>query len=119
MAANHTRDWHPLEYAHVFLWLIKDMCWAMDWVILGCIMVIPTILAAFIITWLQRKRTSTLVHNLAISIWISANSCWMLAEFFGWEAKLKPGILLGFSSGLALLVGYYGWLLLAGRQRKT
>lgn len=112
MESRNSRDWHPLEYAHVFLWLIKDMCWAMDWVFVGCLMVFPTILAAFVITWIQRHQTSTLVHNLAISIWISANSCWMIAEFFGLEKLLKPGLLLGFGSGLTLLVAYYFWLLL-------
>lgn len=113
MESKKSRDWHPLEYAHVFLWLIKDMCWAMDWVLVGCFMVVPTILAAFIITWIQRSQTSTLVHNLAISIWISANSCWMIAEFFGWEEQLKPVILFGFGSGLTLLVAHYFRLLLS------
>lgn len=110
MADNQSRDWHPLEYLHVFLWLIKDLCWAMHWVILGCIMVVPTVLSALIITIIQRKRGPVFIHNLSICFWISANSCWMVAEFFDWEEKLKPWSLVGFISGLAILVGFYGWL---------
>jgi len=101
------RDWHPFEYAHVFLWLIKDMCWAQGWIKMGTVMVIPTVLVAFIVTWLQRKVQTTLVHNLAISIWISANSLWMLAEFYHLEPILKPWSSVGFASGLLLLVLYY------------
>jgi len=101
------RNWRPLEYAHIFLWLIKDMCWANGWVSVGTWMVVPTILVAFIITWVQRKKTSTLVHNLAISIWISANSLWMVAEFYHLEPILKPWSSVGFASGILLLVSFY------------
>jgi hypothetical protein len=101
------RDWHPLEYAHVFLWLVKDMCWVQDWTILGSAMVVPTVSVAYIITWHQRHKTSNLVHNLAISLWITSNSLWMLAEFFGLEELLKPWASVGFGLGLSLLAGFY------------
>ncbi|HRH33544.1 MAG TPA: hypothetical protein PKY12_00725 [Catalimonadaceae bacterium] len=107
MESRSGREWHPLEYAHVFLWLIKDMCWAMDWVTFGCMMVVPTVLSAFIITWIQRRQTAVLIHNLAISLWISANSCWMIAEMFDLEDLLKPISVLGFSVGIFLLAGFY------------
>jgi len=111
MEDSSLRKWHPLEYAHVFLWLIKDMCWAMQWKVMGSIMVIPTVLAAFYITWIQKRQTVTLVHNLAISIWITANSNWMLAEFFGKDETLKPWSMVGFAAGLGLLLCYYGYML--------
>jgi hypothetical protein len=101
------RNWHPLEYAHVFLWLVKDMCWALHWTTFGCIMVIPTVLTAYVITWIQRKQAVVLIHNLAISFWISANSLWMLAEFYELESVLKPFAVVGFGSGLAILIGWY------------
>lgn len=101
------RNWHPLEYTHVLLWLVKDMCWAMHWTLFGSIMVVPTVLAAYIITWLQRKRAVVLVHNLAISFWITANSLWMQAEFYEKEDVLKPWAVVGFGIGLAILVGWY------------
>jgi hypothetical protein len=106
---QHNREWHPLEYAHVFLWLIKDMCWAQGWISLGTFMVIPTILVAYIITCYQRKHLSNFIHNLAISLWISSNSLWMLAEFFKMESLLKPWASVGFGLGLALLLGFYGF----------
>ena len=110
------RQWHPLEYAHVFLWLIKDLCWAQHWQTAGSLMVLPTILVAFWITWLQRHQRFTLVHNLAISVWISSNSLWMLAEFFDMESSLKPISTAGFVLGLMILVAAYlrNWLRKSG-----
>lgn len=101
------RNWHPAEYAHVFLWLLKDLCWAQGWKTGGAIMVAPTILVALIITWIQRKEGLTLVHNLAISVWISSNSLWMLAEFFQKEELLKPWATVGFLLGIGLLLVTY------------
>jgi hypothetical protein len=106
---GHTeqRQWHPLEYAHVFLWLVKDLCWAQGWKMAGSLMVPPTILVAFIITWLQRRQRLTLIHNLAISVWISSNSLWMLAEFYEMETQLKPFSTFGFVLGLLILLSAY------------
>ncbi len=106
-AAGEARQWHPLEYAHVFLWLVKDLCWAQGWKMAGSLMVAPTILVAFFITWLQRNHRMTLIHNLAISLWISSNSLWMLAEFFEMESSLKPVSTIGFVLGLLILVFAY------------
>ena len=113
------RNWHPLEYAHVFLWLVKDMCWAMHWTAFGTFMALPTVVAALVITWIQRRHRTTLVHNLAISLWISANSLWMIAEFFEKEAWLKPWSVVGFAAGLGLLAGYYLWMLVKRRFLPT
>lgn len=101
------RTWHPLEYGHVFLWLIKDMCWAQGWVLPGVIMIFPTLAVAYILTWIQQHNTPTLVHNISISCWISANSLWMWAEFFGQEEKLKPIASAGFALGITILLLYY------------
>lgn len=70
-------------------------------------MVFPTIVVAILITWLQRQQRFTLIHNLAISVWISSNSLWMLAEFYGMENNLKPVSTAGFLSGLLILLIAY------------
>jgi hypothetical protein len=111
------RAWHPMEYAHVFLWLVKDMCWAQGWKLAGTIMVIPTIAVAIIITWLQRHQPVTLAHNVAITIWISSNSLWMLAEFYKLEATLKPVSTAGFVLGLLVLGIQYMKLLMGSKQK--
>lgn len=113
------RNWHPLEYAHVFLWLVKDLCWAQGWRTTGSIMVLPTIAVALLITWYQRNERLTLIHNLAISLWISSNSLWMLAEFFELEDSLKPISTIGFSLGLLLLAAGYLALFFSGRKKKS
>jgi hypothetical protein len=111
------RAWHPMEYAHVFLWLVKDMCWAQGWKLAGSLMVAPTIVVALCITWLQRKQSVTLVHNIAISIWITSNSLWMLAEFNKIEEWLKPVSTAGFALGLLVLSIQYVKLLATRKQK--
>ena len=112
LSPSPARQWHPLEYAHVFLWLVKDLCWAQGWKTAGSVMVVPTILVAVLITWLQRREHFTLIHNLAITVWISSNSLWMLAEFFEMEGSLKPISTVGFIIGLIILLSAYviGWV---------
>jgi hypothetical protein len=111
------RAWHPMEYAHVFLWLVKDMCWAQGWKLAGTIMVIPTIVVALILTWLQRFQSVTLAHNVAITLWITSNSLWMLAEFYKMEAILKPISTAGFALGLLVLGAQYVKLLSVRKQK--
>ena len=108
--SSDDRHWHPLEYTHVFLWLLKDLCWAQNWSTLGMLMAFPTIVVAFVITWMLREHTVNLVHNAAITIWIVSNSAWMLSEFYQVEPTLKPIAIAGFYVGIILLMGYYMFL---------
>ena len=79
-------------------------------------MVIPAVLVAVVITWLQRRHRFTLVHNLAICTWITSNSLWMLAEFFKMESSLKPLSIIGFLLGILILIMGYAVFLLAGKK---
>lgn len=94
------------ENLHILLWLMKDTCWVMDWKVAGILMIIPAIAVAVHITWLGRGISSELFHNLAVCMWITANSVWMLGEFF-YDDKLRPVALIFFSSGLITLGCYY------------
>lgn len=69
------------ENVHILLWLIKDLCWCLIWKKLGIIMIVPTILVAFIITYKTRKIKIEFIHNIAVTCWIIANSAWMITEF--------------------------------------
>lgn len=53
----------------------------MDFKILGTIMVLPTIAAAFWILMITKKQIDFWV-NLSVLFWILANSTWMTLEFF-------------------------------------
>jgi len=116
-SSEANRNWHPMEYAHVFLWLVKDMCWAQGWKTAGTVVVLPTIFVAFMITWIQRKQKLTLIHNIAISVWISSNSLWMLAEFYHKEEILKPISTAGFALGLLILGAQYIGMLIPLKQK--
>ena len=94
------------ENLHILLWLLKDTCWVMLWQIGGLIMIVPTIGVAIHITWLRRKIISDLYHNLAICLWISANSIWMIGEFF-YDDGLRPIATFFFVSGLIMVSVYY------------
>jgi hypothetical protein len=57
---------------------------------------------------------SELCHNIAIAVWISANSYWMISEFLGfadrivWEGfTFKQLALIPFGMGVLILAFYY------------
>lgn len=98
------------ENLHILLWLVKDTCWVMTWEVAGMIMIIPTLLAAYHITWIRRSIPSELFHNLAVSCWITGNSIWMIGEFF-YDDTLRPIVVVFFLIGLAFVTYYYmNWL---------
>ena len=94
-----------LENLHILLWLLKDFCWISDYKILGLIMIVPTISVAIFITFKYRSVAAELWHNLAIVCWISANSIWMIGEFY-FEDTTRSVALIFFYPGF-ISVGYY------------
>lgn len=74
-------------------------------------MVFPTLLVALLICWRTRHIMSEFTHNLAVIFWISANSYWMVTEFFEWEENTKYYSLIPFGLGLISLAYYYAYYL--------
>lgn len=99
------------ENFHILLWLLKDLCWVMNFKVMGLIMIAPTVAVAVYIAALTRKSSVEFLHNLAVVCWICANSIWMVGEFF-YKDGTRPIAAVFFITGL-LLVGYhYGSVLL-------
>ena len=103
-----------MENMHIVFWLLKDISWCMIWKVLGITMILPTLSIAIIIAWRTRNIAAELAHNLAIAFWISANSLWMISEFFGFDTMViwngftgKHLALIPFIIGLSLLLYYY------------
>ncbi len=103
-----------MENMHIAFWLMKDISWCMIWKVLGIAMVVPTLSIAIIIAWRTRHIAAELAHNLAITFWISANSYWMISEFFGFDEMVvwreftgKHLALIPFVTGALLLLYYY------------
>lgn len=69
------------ENLHIVFWLVKDSCWMLEFKMLGIAMVIPTLTISGIIVFAARKSNDVFI-NLAIFLWIIANSVWMFIEFF-------------------------------------
>jgi hypothetical protein len=77
----------------------------LEWRVLGTAMIAPTIAVAVLLA--VRSRLERLFWiNLAICFWISANSYWMLCEFFGHE-EIKNWAGLPFACGFAAVAIYY------------
>ncbi len=103
-----------LENLHIVFWLFKDISWCMLWRVLGIAMIVPTLAVAIYIAYRTREIKSELAHNLAVAFWISANSYWMISEFFGFdEMKLfgqyegKHLAMIPFMIGVIILSWYY------------
>jgi len=108
--------YRKMENLHIIFWLFKDIAWCLGWRPLGVIMIIPTILISIIIAWRTRKIVSELCHNLAIVVWISANSFWMCTEFFKVDTievykdiTIKHLAMIPFITGVLILAFYYLW----------
>jgi hypothetical protein len=106
--------YRKMENLHIVFWLFKDIAWCMFWKPLGIAMIIPTLTISIIIAWRTRKIFSELCHNLAISVWISANSFWMCSEFFGVDTHIffgtvtvKELAMIPFITGVLILAYYY------------
>ena len=96
-----------LENAHILLWLVKDACWVMEIKMLGVLMIIPTLIMAFYLTWSTRRWVHEFYHNLAVCCWIAANSIWMAGEFFFQDAT-RPFAIFFFVLGFIPIGISYG-----------
>ncbi len=97
------RRW--VENGHIFLWLLKDTCWALEFKPGGIFMIFPTLSVAFYILWKSRRERAELFHNIAVCLWIISNSVWMIGEFTNHE--FRPYAATIFGIGLAILIYYY------------
>jgi hypothetical protein len=105
-----------VENLHIVFWLLKDLSWAMLWRPLGMFMILPTITAAFVITWQTRHIKSELFHNLAVIFWICANGYWMVVEFLKNPDHYRFYSAVPFSIGIGLISYYYLIVLPAERK---
>ena len=109
-------QYRKMENLHIVFWIFKDIGWCMGFAWLGISMIIPTIIISIVIAWRTRNIVSELCHNLAITVWISANSFWMCTEFFGVDEHeigygftLKHVAMIPFLIGMFILGYYYTW----------
>lgn len=86
-------------------------------------MVLPTVGMAIYILITTRKRSAVFFYNLAVLFWITANSIWMLYDFFESSHTWTHAAMLGvvrslFLMGLGCIVFYHTrrfWLSHLGR----
>lgn len=106
--------YRKMENMHIIFWLFKDISWCMIWKPVGIAMIFPTLIISIVIVHRTRNITSELASNLAVTFWISANSYWMISEFFGfdtteflWGIQGKYFSIIPFAIGISILAYYY------------
>ena len=107
-------QFRKMENLHIVFWLFKDIAWCLGIPLLGITMIVPTLVISIIISWRTRQIMSELCHNLAITFWISANSFWMITEFFHIDTQIanfgityKHLAMFPFGIGVVILAFYY------------
>ncbi|MDD2792281.1 MAG: hypothetical protein PHD73_03820 [Sediminibacterium sp.] len=107
-------QYRKMENLHIVFWLFKDVAWCMGLSWLGITMIVPTLIISMIIAYRTREYMSELCHNLAITVWISANSYWMVSEFLHFDNRVITGeitfkhlALIPFIAGILILGFYY------------
>lgn len=106
MQTTEAKRFRFFENLHVLFWLIKDMCWCMLYKPLALAMIFPTLTLAIYFTIKFRKDDMELAHNIAVCAWITANSIWMIGEFY-YEDGLRFYAASSFGIGLMVLIIYY------------
>jgi hypothetical protein len=106
--------YRKMENLHIVFWIFKDIGWCLLWKPLGILMIFPTLIISIIIAYRTRHMMAELTHNLAITLWILANSYWMSTEFIGIDAHtvygnitFKQMAIVPFLMGVACLAYYY------------
>ena len=108
--------YRKMENLHIVFWLLKDISWCMIWRPLGIAMIFPTLIIAIVIAFRTRQYMSEVCHNVAIVVWISANSYWMISEFLHFDTIVLFGqytykhlAIIPFMIGILILAYYYLW----------
>ena len=111
---NISLRFRRMENMHIIFWLLKDISWCMVWKPLGIAMIFPTLIIAIVISIKNRSYVSEVCHNWAIVFWITANSYWMISEFFEFDTlqiygafTYKHLAMIPFSLGILTLAFYY------------
>lgn len=118
--------YRKMENLHIVFWIFKDISWCLFWKPLGILMIIPTLVISIVIAYNNRKMVSELCHNLAITVWIMANSYWMVSEFLGFDEHIVFGAvtykhlaLIPFFIGVFALAYYYLYWNIKNPQAET
>lgn len=108
--------YRKMENLHIVFWLLKDISWCMVWRPLGIAMIFPTLIIAIVIAFRTRQFMSEVCHNVAIVVWITANSYWMISEFLHFDNIILFGnytfkhlAIIPFVVGIVILGYYYIW----------
>ena len=108
--------YRKMENLHIVFWLLKDISWCMIWRPLGIAMIFPTLIIAIVIAFRTRQFMSEVCHNVAIVVWITANSYWMISEFMHFDTNILFGqytykhlAIIPFMIGILILAYYYLW----------
>lgn len=99
-------DFCKIENLYILLWLLKDLCWVVDWKLMGSIMIVLMVGVVIWLIWKMRKNYVELMYNFVVVCWICVNVIWMLGEFYFYDG-ICLYVIGVFVVGLGLLVFFY------------
>lgn len=76
-----------LDTLNSLSWFAMDASWMLQVREISLLMIIPTILSGFLLCFMEKKKTLTLI-NVAILSWICMNVSWMFSDIFGSQIYL-------------------------------
>jgi hypothetical protein len=79
---------HVLDTINSLSWFAMDASWMLGVPEVSLTMIVPTMLSGFLLCFMEKKRSLTLI-NVAILSWICMNVSWMGAELLGQQAFLN------------------------------
>lgn len=103
-------NFRKIENLHIVFWLFKDASWAANIKWLGITMILPTLSISIYLLYKNWLDLEERYHNAAVSLWIFANSLWMMGEFFHLDEHppyLRRWCLLPFGLGITIILYYY------------
>ena len=95
-----------IENLHILLWICKDTCWVQEYRWVGVGLIAPTLCVAIYLTKKCFHQRDEFIHNLAVCFWVSANSIWMIGEFF-FDDHTRNIAIVFFGLGLLTLATHY------------
>ena len=69
-------------------------------------MIVPTLLIALWLTYKMRKDLNELAHNIGVCCWITANSIWMIGEFY-YDDTTRNYATIFFALGISSIIVQY------------
>lgn len=80
-----------IENFHIYLWLLKDLCWSLDYTICGTIFGVCAMFFTIVIMYNRFTfgNTEEVLFSIPLCLWLFGNFWWMRTEFVDDQTKIN------------------------------